>query len=185
MLFEIVEGEVWLITRGKKAGKTPARPERREFMSRDPEIVRGYSEMGERLEAARQTRVVTKASPDIKPLAQPPTWKAWTSSAANPDRGEDTTQLTRPSRTKLPGWPRGLREDWAAAYVGLSVTSFRAVTKSDGVPVVWLTARHRVYLLEDLDAWLDRKAGRNPHDSANWWNELSDTSLTGQARRWR
>jgi predicted DNA-binding transcriptional regulator AlpA len=46
----------------------------------------------------------------------------------------------------------------AAAYVGLSVTTILATAEFP--PPVWLTKGRRVWLRDDLDAWLDRKAGR-------------------------
>ena len=60
----------------------------------------------------------------------------------------------------LPGWPRGLREDLAAAYVGLGATSFREAMEADGVQPVWVTRGRRVWLREDLDRWLEVRAGR-------------------------
>lgn len=61
----------------------------------------------------------------------------------------------------LPGWPRGLREDLAAGYVGLSVSTIRSERARGAFPApVPLTPGRHVYLREDLDAYLDRKAGR-------------------------
>lgn len=60
----------------------------------------------------------------------------------------------------LPGWPRGLREELAAAYVGLGASTFRAQVDAGEAPKpVRLTARRQVWLRDDLDRWLDRKAG--------------------------
>jgi predicted DNA-binding transcriptional regulator AlpA len=62
---------------------------------------------------------------------------------------------------ELPGWPRGMSVELAAAYVGLSVsTVYRLVGESDFAKKRWLTAGRAVFFREDLDAWLDRKAGR-------------------------
>lgn len=77
----------------------------------------------------------------------------------------------------LPGWPRGLREDLAAAYVGLSPSTIRAERAAGRFPApVPLTAGRQVYLRDALDAWLDQKAlpgsapmgqaDRNPWDDA-------------------
>jgi predicted DNA-binding transcriptional regulator AlpA len=84
----------------------------------------------------------------------------------------------------LPGWPRALREELAAAYVGLSPASFRRDVVPE-VPPIKLTTRCVGWLREDLDAWLDRRAGRvqasapagraPPRTAADEWDEvLSD-----------
>lgn len=60
----------------------------------------------------------------------------------------------------LPGWPRGLSETLAAAYVGLSPSTIRAERARGAFPQpVQLTAGRMVYLRDQLDSWLDRKAG--------------------------
>ncbi len=71
----------------------------------------------------------------------------------------------------LPGWPRGLREELAAAYVGLSAGTIRAERARGAFPAaVLLTPGRIVYLREDLDAYLDRKAGRvaSAADGRDW-----------------
>lgn len=63
--------------------------------------------------------------------------------------------------TALPGWPRGLHEELAAAYVGLSVSMIRQLRSRGEFPApVPLTERRQVWYREQLDAWLDQKAGR-------------------------
>lgn len=57
----------------------------------------------------------------------------------------------------LPAWPRGLRADLAAAYVGLSESSFQ---RHCAVAPVQITPGVKVWLREDLDRWLDGLAGR-------------------------
>lgn len=58
-------------------------------------------------------------------------------------------------------WPRGMPESIAAEYVGLSVSTIRAArVRRDFPDPVQLTPGRIVYLREDLDAYLDRKAGR-------------------------
>lgn len=71
----------------------------------------------------------------------------------------------------LPGWPRGLDAELAAAYVGLSRSSWESLVKAGDAPAaVWLTAGRKVWLREDLDAWLDKRAGRvNDAGSADAW----------------
>jgi predicted DNA-binding transcriptional regulator AlpA len=61
----------------------------------------------------------------------------------------------------LPGWPRALAQPLAAAYVSLSEASFRVHVMKE-VPPVRLTNRRIAWLRDDLDAWLDRRAGREP-----------------------
>ncbi|NKE43421.1 hypothetical protein HB662_01430 [Roseomonas frigidaquae] len=68
-----------------------------------------------------------------------------------------------PDGTALPGWPRALREEWAAAYVGLSPSTFRQAVVP-AVQAVRLTAGRVAWLREDLDAWLEgRRAPRENH----------------------
>lgn len=67
-----------------------------------------------------------------------------------------------PSRP-LPDWPRGLQEAMAAAYVGISPGQFRAfVDRGEAPKPVHFPGRRIVWLRDDLDAWLDRLAGRAP-----------------------
>lgn len=65
-----------------------------------------------------------------------------------------------PSQTKgpLPGWPIVLREDWAAAYVGLSPSTFRQVV-APHVPPIKLTKAARGWRRSDLERWVDERAG--------------------------
>lgn len=64
--------------------------------------------------------------------------------------------------------PRVLREDDAANYVALSVTAFRIAVAPE-VPCIWLTKGRKGYLREDLDAWVDRRAGRAPIPDGSEW----------------
>lgn len=61
--------------------------------------------------------------------------------------------------SKLPDWPRALKEVWAAAYVGLSASTFRQYVAPQ-VPPIRVMAGRVAWLREDLDAWLDQRAGR-------------------------
>lgn len=61
--------------------------------------------------------------------------------------------------------PRGLREEQAAHYVGLSVSSFRSYVVAD-VPPVKITPGRNIWLRDQLDAWLNRRAGIAPATSA-------------------
>lgn len=57
----------------------------------------------------------------------------------------------------LPYWPRALREPLAAAYVGMSPASFR---RHVDVRPVQTAPGIAAWLIEDLDRWLDERAGR-------------------------
>jgi predicted DNA-binding transcriptional regulator AlpA len=57
----------------------------------------------------------------------------------------------------LPGWPRGLSVVLAAAYVGLSPSTIRKLV--DFPKPHALTTGRVVWLRDELDKWLDTKAG--------------------------
>ena len=82
---------------------------------------------------------------------------------------------------RLPDWPRGMREALAADYVGLSFSTFRREWSESRAPApVHLTPGRQVWLREDLDQWLDRKAGRlNDPDASRPQNRQDDL-----AREW-
>ena len=66
-----------------------------------------------------------------------------------------------PNPAALPTWPRGMRIDVAATYVGISPSLLVAEVRAARFPAaVRLTAGRVVWLKEDIDAWLDAKAGR-------------------------
>jgi predicted DNA-binding transcriptional regulator AlpA len=70
----------------------------------------------------------------------------------------------------LPGWPRALSIKLAAAYVGLSVTTIRHLP---GFPApVPLSPGRVAYLREDLDRWLDQRAGRTGKPDGSEWLTL-------------
>lgn len=57
----------------------------------------------------------------------------------------------------LPGWPRGLREELAAAYVGMSVNGLRTKVEAGEIePPRRHSSGRIVYLRDNLDAYLDR-----------------------------
>jgi hypothetical protein len=66
------------------------------------------------------------------------------------------------NEARLPGWPRGLSDALAAAYVGLGQTMFREAMASAGIKPTWLTKRRRVWDIRALDAWLDARANDAP-----------------------
>ena len=78
----------------------------------------------------------------------------------------------------IPGWPRALSEDLAAAYVGqLSIGTFRAEVDAGRIPAaVQLTSGRKAWLIEDLDAYLDGKAGKRSDPA----DERCRTSLVAE-----
>jgi predicted DNA-binding transcriptional regulator AlpA len=58
-------------------------------------------------------------------------------------------------------WPRAMREPLAAHYCGVSPSTFRARI-APHIPSVRVTDGCVAWYREDLDAWLDRRAGRAP-----------------------
>ncbi len=76
---------------------------------------------------------------------------------------------------RVAAWPRGMSAPVAAEYLGLSETAFRALVAAGDAPAgVRYPCRRDVWLREDLDAWLDRLAGKaaasgkiNPWDAAD------------------
>ena len=73
----------------------------------------------------------------------------------NPER------LARNDNPALPGWPRGMSERLAAAYVGLSRSFIRHLYRMGEFPApVSLTRGRQVWFREDLDEWLDDKGRR-------------------------
>lgn len=58
----------------------------------------------------------------------------------------------------LPGWPAVLHEQWAAAYLSLSPSTFRAQVAPE-VPAIHLTRRRVGWLRADLDQWVARRRG--------------------------
>ena len=75
-------------------------------------------------------------------------------------------------RPALPGWPRGMPEQLAAAYVGLSVSRFQACVVPE-VAGIQITERIRIWVKDDLDDWLDRLSGRVPSSGGiNPWDRV-------------
>ena len=58
-------------------------------------------------------------------------------------------------------WPRGMTEAIAASYIGLSRSTFRRQVKLGTIPAPTpLTPGRQVWLREELDAYLNRAAGK-------------------------
>ncbi len=71
----------------------------------------------------------------------------------------------------LPGWPAVLHEAWAAAYLSLSTSTFRARVVPE-VPPISLSTRRQGWRRSDLDAWIARQAGEVPgSDLHNPWDD--------------
>jgi hypothetical protein len=74
----------------------------------------------------------------------------------------------------IPGWPRVLNEAWAAAYIGMSPSSFRRGPAAD-LTAINLTAQRKGWLRDDLDEWVDRQAGRSIKSAGDGWEDLGNT----------
>lgn len=74
-------------------------------------------------------------------------------------------------------WPRGMRDEIAAAYVGLSLTTFlREVAAGKAPRPTWITKGRKIWLKEKLDAWLDEKDGRpsTSVDGEDWMEAVGN-----------
>lgn len=94
---------------------------------------------------------------------------------------------TSMAERRLPDWPRSMSDDLAAAYTGVSVTTFRAEVAAGRAPApIRLTLKRIAWLREDLDGWLDRLAGRvaaSPPDSHDWQGALKRNGARETATR--
>lgn len=59
-------------------------------------------------------------------------------------------------RTRLPDWPRLMSAELAAAYVGISETTFRELAPVSAKAI----GRRRLYDRKDLDRWADALDGQ-------------------------
>lgn len=80
--------------------------------------------------------------------------------AGHAGAGDGVHHLARSAIPRtVAAWPRGLREDQAADYVALSVSTFRReVARGAAPPPVHVTAGRLAWVREDLDAYVDRLA---------------------------
>jgi predicted DNA-binding transcriptional regulator AlpA len=63
----------------------------------------------------------------------------------------------------LPSWPRGLSLDLAAGYVGISRATFQREVEAGNAPKpIRITQGRNIWLREQLDRWLDSRAGTVP-----------------------
>ena len=78
--------------------------------------------------------------------------------------------MPRPAAPLLPYWPRVLRRELAAAYLGMSPSLFVREVEAGALPrPVALAGSVKGWVRDDLDAWIeDRRAAqdapRNPWD---------------------
>lgn len=76
---------------------------------------------------------------------------------------------------RMPGWPRALRAELAAAYVGVSrATLHELVRRAEAPRPTYLTPGIPVWLRDQLDAWLDARAGLGPASPRNTVDEALD-----------
>lgn len=68
------------------------------------------------------------------------------------------------------GWPRAMPIATAAEYVGLSASTVRRLCGAGEFPKpVNITDARIAWLKEDLDAWLDMKAGKVRAPALDGW----------------
>lgn len=84
--------------------------------------------------------------------------------------------MNAPARLVLPDWPRLMREDHAAAYVGISGSMLR-----DHGPAPKHIGRCAVWDRRDLDRWADALAGQ-PLDADQREAEADDIMRRVQER---
>lgn len=81
---------------------------------------------------------------------------------------------SRLTPAELPGWPRALRAPLAAAYLGVSRSLLHELVARGELPrPIHITPGTAVWLRDQLDAWLDARAGRAPASpQRNSWDAL-------------
>ena len=67
----------------------------------------------------------------------------------------------------LPDWPRGMPAWMAAEYIGVSPGMLRTLEDGQQIAATWVSNGRKVYLREELDLFLDRKAGRIKHSASS------------------
>ena len=91
-----------------------------------------------------------------------------------------------PEEIHLATWPRCMKAEIAAAYLGISISLLHAGSRAGRYPKPFhISVGRVVWLKEELDALIDRTAGRpksgadasgDPDPAAEW-----DTALGGDA----
>lgn len=68
----------------------------------------------------------------------------------------------------MPDWPRAMDAELAAAYCSISTNTLR----NEGPAAVTIGKGRKVWLRDQLDAWLDRLAGIAPASGGTSWPDL-------------
>jgi prophage regulatory protein len=72
---------------------------------------------------------------------------------------------------QLPCWPRGLCEPLAAAYCGISETSFRTEVREGRAPrPIRITRGRQIWDRSHLDQWIDQLGGRETMSPKEVWD---------------
>lgn len=73
----------------------------------------------------------------------------------------------------LPYWPRVLRREWAAAYLGLSVSIFDRERAAGNLPgPVQITSSIKGWVRDDLDCWIDDRRTEQSAPANEWDRDL-------------
>ena len=84
--------------------------------------------------------------------------------------------------SRLPFWPAVLHEEWAAAYLSLSATTFREQV-APAVPPIQLTIKRIGWRRTDLDAWIARQGGSSAgSDQSNSWDRSINRVRQGNGK---
>lgn len=76
----------------------------------------------------------------------------------------------------LPGWPRALRAELAAAYLGMSRSVFDAAVRDGKIPKPIPTVGVlQVWDRADLDAWLDERRLLVHAEGRNEWDNVASS----------
>lgn len=84
-----------------------------------------------------------------------------------------TLQILRDVLARLVRWPRGLRLDQAAEYVGVSAHTFDRHVPLNPISI----GGAKVYDRKALDLWMDKQSGLVPADplAVDWLRRLDDS----------
>lgn len=75
-------------------------------------------------------------------------------------------------------WPRGMRLEVAAAYLGLSESAFQRVVGSGKLPQPrWITRGRKIWLKDELDDFLDRLFEKSGNTEAQAWLDAAERAV--------